>query len=167
MFGKVEYLSHEDRLRELGLFGLEKEWLREDLINVWQDIIQRDLDKLEKRTHGNLIKFSRNKYEVLHLAWGIPQCQHGLGYEQIKSSSAEKDLGVLMDERQQCALTIQKTICILGYIKGSMAIRLRDGDDSALLLHFDEPPPGVLHLALGSPTQEGHRPVGASPEESH
>ncbi|KAJ7402887.1 hypothetical protein BTVI_82457 [Pitangus sulphuratus] len=40
-------------------------------------------------------------------------------------------------------------------------------EEVLLPLHSGETPPEVLHPALGSPAQTGHRPVGATPEEGH
>ncbi|KAJ7415167.1 hypothetical protein BTVI_38984 [Pitangus sulphuratus] len=97
----------------------------------------------------------------------LQAAQGTIGDEEIKSSHGKKDLGVLLDERlnmsQQCALSAQKAICVLGCIKSSMASMSRE---VSLLLCSGETPPAVLLPALGSPAQDGDRPVGAGPEEA-
>ncbi|GAB0178659.1 mitochondrial enolase superfamily member 1 [Grus japonensis] len=56
--------------------------------------------------------------------------QYKLGADPLGNSSAEKDLGVLVDNKlpmsQQCALVAKKANSILGYIKQSVASRLRE-----------------------------------------
>ena len=42
-----------------------------------------------------------------------------------------------------------------------------EGGDSVSLFYCHETPPGILCPVLGAPTQEGHRAVGAGPEEGH
>jgi len=110
------------------------------------------------------MRFDKAKCKVLHLGRGNPHYQYRLGDEGIKSSPAEKHLGVLVDEElgmsQQRVLAAQKTNHILGgqQVKGGY---------SASLLRSGESPPGVLHPALEPSAKERHRPVGAGPEEGH
>ncbi|TRZ13540.1 hypothetical protein HGM15179_013564 [Zosterops borbonicus] len=116
------------------------------------DAIRRNLNKIKKWNHGNLIiRFNKTKRKVLHLSQGSHGYQHRLGDEQIKSSLAERGLGVLVDERLDmtwpCALAGQKAKSI----KSSMASRLRE---VTLPLCSGGTPPAVLHPALGSSLEE-------------
>jgi len=77
-----------------------------------------------------LMKFKQTEWKVLHLGQGNHQYQFSLSDEWIESNPAEKDLGLLVDEKLnkswQCTLAAQKTNCILGCTKRSMASRSRE-----------------------------------------
>ena len=87
----------------------------------------------------------------------------------LESSPAEKDLGVLADEKlnmsQQCALTARKANSILGSIRRGVASRERKM--TVPLYCSCESPSGVLCSSLGSAIQERQGAVEEGPEEGH
>ena len=76
------------------------------------------------------MRFNESKCTVLHLGRNNHMHQYRLGADLLERSSAEKDLGVLVDDRltmsQQCALVAKKANGTLGCIRKSVAGMLRE-----------------------------------------
>jgi len=76
------------------------------------------------------MRFHKGKGRVLHLGSCKPTHQYRLRADLPESSSLQRDLGVLVDDRltmsQQCALAAKQPNGILGCIKRSVASRSRE-----------------------------------------
>jgi len=76
------------------------------------------------------MKFNKGKCRVLHLGRNNPMHQYRLGVDLLESSSVERDLGVLVDDRltmsQQCALVAKKAKGFPVCFKRNVASRSRE-----------------------------------------
>jgi len=90
----------------------------------------QDLDRLESWTERNLMSFNKSKCRALHFGRNNCTHQYRLGDDLLERSSAEKDLGVLVDDRlamsQQCTHMAKKDSGILGCIEESVASTSRE-----------------------------------------
>lgn len=80
--------------------------------------IQQDLDRLKSWLERYIMMFHKGKCRVLHLRRDNCTHQYKLGADLLERNTAEKDLGVMVDNRQtmsqQCALGAKKANGILG-----------------------------------------------------
>ncbi|KAK4806223.1 LOW QUALITY PROTEIN: hypothetical protein QYF61_001146 [Mycteria americana] len=91
------------------------------------------------------MKFNKDKCKVLQLEWNNQRAQYRLGSVWLGSSLAERDLGVLEDNKlnmsQQCATAATKGNQILGCILRAITSRDRD---MIISLYSALATPGVL-----------------------
>jgi len=75
------------------------------------------------------MKINKGKCRVLHLGRNNPMHHYRLEADLLESSSVERDLGVLVDDKltlSQCALVAKAANGILGYTKKSVASSSRE-----------------------------------------
>ena len=102
------------------------------------------------------------------MGWGNPRYVY---LELLESSPAEKDLGVLIDEKlsmssvhlQQCTLAASNTNYILGSNRKGVASKARKVTASSPC----EASAAALRPDLGPPTEERYGAFGKGPEEDH
>ncbi|XP_067166455.1 olfactory receptor 5B21-like [Apteryx mantelli] len=121
-----------DMLREL-LSLLEDQLLLKqsspDMDNTHILPLPRDLDRLEKRAERDLVKFNKWKCEVLHLRRNKSMHKHTLGADQLESSFAEKDLGVLVDK-----LSMNQPCSLAAKVVNSLLLESRKKKDRSMML---------------------------------
>jgi len=87
------------------------------------------LDRLEGWEERDLMRVNNRRCKFLHVGRNNHIYQYRLGADLLEWSSAEEDLGVLVDNRfavsQQCVLVAKKAIGNLGCITESVASRVR------------------------------------------
>lgn len=112
-----------------------------------RDVIQRDLEYLEKWACANFMKF---KSKVLQVGQENLQNKYKLEGEQIKSSLCRRSWVcwlMRMNMIWHCALALQKTNHILGWLKCDQHF---ERDDSSPLSHSHETPPPTWSTVLRS-----------------
>ncbi|KAJ7409100.1 rna-directed dna polymerase from mobile element jockey-like [Willisornis vidua] len=126
--------------------------------------------QMERWTQRNHLKFNKVKFRVLPLEKNNPMHQHRLGDNLLESSSAEKDLGVLVDNKlsmsHQCVLVAKKANGSLQCTRKSTASMSREVTlplySVLARLHLE-----YLCPILGSSVQQRNEALGVAPVEAN
>ncbi|PKU46993.1 rna-directed dna polymerase from mobile element jockey-like [Limosa lapponica baueri] len=128
--------------------------------------LQEDLDRLEEWVNKNLMKLKKDRCKVLLLGKYNPGVQHRLGSTRLGSSSMERDLGFLLDNKlnmsEQCAVAADR---MLGHQQGHHQQRQRSHYPT--LLSTCQATPGMLCSVLVTAMQKRCGQAGEGPEKGH
>jgi len=91
-----------------------------------RDAILRDLDRLEKWAHANLMRFNKAKCRVLHLGQGNPGINTGWGMKGLRAALPRRAWGYWWTKSWTQATNVQLANRILGCITSSVASRSRE-----------------------------------------
>jgi len=116
--------------------------------------IQRDLDRLESWAQRNLMRFNKGKCRVLHLGRNNLMHQYRLGADLLQSSSAERDLGVLVVNHKPAVCPGCQEGQWFPGVHQEECGQQDEGGSPPPLLSPSVAPSGVLCSVLGSPLQE-------------
>ena len=124
-----------------------------------QEALQRDLARLEHWAIVNGMQFNKSQGWIPPLGQSNAGHRHQLGEEQLESSPAARDLGVLVDSKlsmsQQRALAAKRAKRILGCIKRSITNQPIQRGDSPAVFSVGAASPGILCAVLGPTIEEG------------
>lgn len=145
-------------------------WWRLVLLKNWVgkwiiQHLQGHLDRLKEWANKNLMKFSKDKYRVLHLGKYNPETQNRLGSIQVGSRSVERDLSDLTDNKlnmsEECAAVAKKANGIL------LCNSSRDKEDIAMLCCHAQAISEILFPILISAIQKRYEQAAEIPGKGH
>ena len=97
------------------------------VISSGENLVQSDLAKLEQWSKIWQLPFNAKKCKVMHFGYNNPKREYTLNGQVLESTEAEKDLGVMVDDKLKfhihTAFAVKKANQMLGVIKRTYVTR--------------------------------------------